>query len=227
MSITAQTSLTTINSIAFFSTFRSHCSLSHLTSIEIDLGDHVNQVTTIGTGIYTMRSIGIQPLLEFPNLRSVDLSSPLGFCLDDDFVTAMALAWPEIEHLCIRERYPVIFHSRPSNPTTMALLSFSRYNPRLRHLTLAVDATDIKMDHPSRIPRAIQTTLEFLHAVGSPLDSPSKVADILSSIFPSLSRIFGGPPGEWGEVEKLVPVLAAARADERRLAVLSNSGPAL
>ncbi|KAJ7839872.1 hypothetical protein B0H13DRAFT_1649992 [Mycena leptocephala] len=174
-----------------------------------------------------MKSIGIQPLLEFPNLRSVDLSSPLGFCLDDDFVTAMALAWPEIEHLSIRERYPVIFHSRPSNPTIMALLSFSRYNLRLRHLTLAVDATDIKMDHPSRIPRAIQTTLEFFRAVNSPLDSPpSKVADILSSIFPSLSRIFGGP-GEWGEVEKLVPVLAAARADERRLAILSNSGAAL
>ncbi|KAJ7871562.1 hypothetical protein B0H13DRAFT_2349852 [Mycena leptocephala] len=158
-----------------------------------------------------MTSDVVRPLLAFPNLRKVELSSPLGFCLDDDFVNEMALAWSEIEHLSIQGGVFI--------PTIMALHSLSRHCPRLQHLSLTVYASDVEMYHPAGTPRVIQSALAFWDAQRSPITSSVQVADLLSSIFPSLSRICYGSidRDEWEQVGKLVPIYAAIRAHERRL----------
>jgi hypothetical protein len=198
----------TSNSVAFLSKIHSYISPCHLTSIALSLWarfyDEANRT------MYLLTSDVVRPLLAFPNLREVRLSSQLGFCLDDNFVHEMALAWSKIEHLSI--------HGGASNPSIMALHFLSRYCPRLQHLSLTADASNVEMDHPSGTPRVIQSALTFWDAQHSPMKSPIQVADLLSSIFPSLSAIYGSvDPDEWKQVENLVPTYAAIRAHERQL----------
>jgi hypothetical protein len=86
----------------------------------------------------------------------------------------------------------------------------SRHCPRLQHLSLTVDTSNVEMDHPAGTPQVIQSALTFWHAQGSPINSSAQVTDLISSIFPSLSRICGSiDEDEWEQVEKLVPTYVA------------------
>ncbi|KAJ7628278.1 hypothetical protein DFH06DRAFT_1480658 [Mycena polygramma] len=194
--------------LALFSTFSApRRSPLDLTSIKVRISNGAAH-----TGLYTLSADAIQPLFGFPNLRHVALTTP-PFDLDAEFVTKMALAWPDIEHL----------QMATSRPTILSLHAFSRHCPHLHHLHFAVDATDAQMVHPPISPRVIQTALETIHVGDSPIGSPVQVAQLLSSIFPSLRRITGpgslngGTNSPWNEVGRLVPILVAARADERRI----------
>ncbi|KAJ6533484.1 hypothetical protein B0H19DRAFT_1185993 [Mycena capillaripes] len=201
----------TINSVAFLSTIPSYISPCHLSSIALFLRERDYDKVSANLAMYIMTSDVVRPLLAFPNLRKVELSSPLGFRLDDDFVEEMALAWSEIEDLSIEGGVFI--------PTIMALHSLSRHCPRLQYLSLTVDASNVEMDHPAGSPRVIQSALTFWHAQNSPITSPVQVAHLLSSIFPSLSKICYGSrdKDEWEQVENLVPTYAAIRAHERQL----------
>ncbi|KAJ7884709.1 hypothetical protein B0H13DRAFT_1889842 [Mycena leptocephala] len=203
----------TTNSFAFLSTIPSYISPRHLTSIALFLQERDYEKVSTNLAMYIMTSDVVRPLLAFPNLRKVELSSPLGFCLDDDFVNEMALAWSEIEHLSIQGGVFI--------PTIMVSIPLSSC-PRLQHLSLTVYASDVEMDHPAGTPRVIQSALTFWDAQRSPITSSVQVADLLSSIFPSLSRICYGSidRDEWEQVRKLVPIYAAIRAHERRLGQL-------
>jgi hypothetical protein len=210
LSVSVDESSTT-NSVVFLSTIPSYISPRHLISITLFLQERDYDKVSANLAMYIMTSDVVRPLLAFPNLRKVELSSPLGFCLDDDFVNEMALAWSEIEHLSIQGGVFI--------PTIMALHSLSRHCPRLQHLSFTVYASDVEMDHPAGTPRVIQSALTFWDAQRSPITSSVQVADLLSSIFPSLSRICYGSidRDEWEQVRKLVPIYAAIRAHERRL----------
>ncbi|KAJ6553893.1 hypothetical protein B0H10DRAFT_2123966 [Mycena sp. CBHHK59/15] len=209
LSVTVDESSTT-NSVVFLSTIPSYISPRHLTSIALFLHERDYEKVSANAGMYIMTSDVVRPLLAFPNLRKVELYSPLGFCLNDDFVDAMALAWSEIHHLSIQ--------GGVSNPTIMVLHSLSRHCPRLQHLWLTVDASYAEMDHPAGSPRVIQSALTFWHAQHSPINSSVHVAELLSSIFPSLSEIYASiDKDEWEQVGKLVPTYAAIRAHERQL----------
>jgi hypothetical protein len=213
LSITVDESSTT-NSVVFFSAIPSYISPHHLTSIALFLQEQDYDKVSANLAMYIMTSDVVRPLLAFPNLRKVELSSPLGFCLDDDFMDTMALAWSEIEHLSIQGG---VF-----NPTIMVLHSLSRHCPRLQYLSLTVDASNVEIDHPAGTPRVIQGALAVWNAQGSPINSSVQVADLLSSIFPSLSRIYGSiARDEWKQVGKLVPTYAAIRAHERRLGTVT------
>ncbi|KAJ6583415.1 hypothetical protein DFH09DRAFT_1308930 [Mycena vulgaris] len=231
MVVTACEDSTKINSRAFFSAIHSYSFPRHatLTSITVELTEDFDTVSA-NTAIYAMSSSVIEPLLGFPNLRHVELSSPVGFILDNEFVDAMARAWSRLESLSIEGQDAIIFRSA-LNPTIMALHSFSRHCPHLHHLSLLVDATNIQMDHPSRTPRTIHTTLRSWNSLYSPIDSPVEVADFLSSLFPSLSAIstptFSLYRPQWDQVETLVPVYAKIRADERRFGTANHVSPAL
>jgi hypothetical protein len=120
----------------FLSTIPSYISPRHLTSIALFLQERDHDKVSAHLAMYIMTSNVIRPLLAFPNLRKVELRSPLGFRLHDDFVDAMALAWSEIEHLSIE--------GGVSSPTIMALHSISRRCPRLQHISLTVDAYGLK-----------------------------------------------------------------------------------
>ncbi|KAF8133552.1 hypothetical protein K438DRAFT_1883907 [Mycena galopus ATCC 62051] len=199
----------TTNSVLFLSTIPSYISPRHLTSIALFLREWDYEKVETNPTMYIMTSDVVRPLLAFPNLRRVELSSPRGFSLDVDFVHAMALAWSELEHLSIE--------GGVSKPTIMVLYSLSR-RCRLQHLSLTVDASNVEMDHPAGTPRVIQSALTFWHAQGSPITSSVHVAELLSSIFPSLSEIYASiDEDKWKGVGKLVPTYAAIRAHERRL----------
>ncbi|KAJ7663116.1 hypothetical protein DFH06DRAFT_1324594 [Mycena polygramma] len=216
VSLSAST-CTAVDLLAFFSTFSPRCSPLDLTRVDVHLDE-----ATAHTGNHAISPHIIQPLLEFPNLRNVALTTP-PFDLDADFVTKMALAWTEIEYLNVVT----------SRPSIMCLLAFSRHCPRLRHLSFPVDATDGQMVHPPITPRTIQTALERIFVGDCPIESPVQVAQLLSSIFPSLDSICGGPSsffhntdGPWDEVERLVPVFAAVRADERQVLMAGSDAGA-
>ncbi|KAJ7208933.1 hypothetical protein GGX14DRAFT_697938 [Mycena pura] len=217
--VTSRQDCTAINSRALFWAIHTYCFTSRntLTSITVELTEDFDTLS-VNTSPYTMPSRVIRPLLGFPNLRHVNLSSPVGFILDNEFVDDMARAWPCLDRLSIKGQHTRRFPST-SNPTIMALQSFSRHCPHLRHLSLLVDATNIQMDHSSRTPRTIHTTLESWNPLYSSIDSPVEVAIFLSSLFPSLSKI-RAPINklQWKEVETLVPVYAKIRADERLFA---------
>ncbi|KAJ7879814.1 hypothetical protein B0H13DRAFT_2345926 [Mycena leptocephala] len=105
----------------------------------------------------------------------------------------------------------------------MALHPISRHCPRLQHLSLTIDASNVEMDHPAGTPRVVQSTLAFWHAQDSPINSSVHVAELLSSIFPSLSEIYTSmDKDEWEQVGNLVPTYATIRAHERRLGQAST-----
>ncbi|KAJ7113630.1 hypothetical protein C8R44DRAFT_881909 [Mycena epipterygia] len=159
----------------------------------------------------------------FTNLHDVDITSPLGFILDDSFVVAMALAWPQIKRLAIRAMYPTWGHFGPS---TTALFSLARNCPLLYHLTMHVDFTRVHKP-TSRPARVVQTALVAANFADSPIESPVQTARLLSSIFPALSSVRGSlglHEEKWAEVERLVPEYAAIRADEREYGA-SARGP--
>ncbi|KAJ7500771.1 hypothetical protein B0H11DRAFT_2376433 [Mycena galericulata] len=96
LSVTVDGSSTT-NSAILLSTIPSYISPRHLTSIALFLREWDYDKVSANPAMYIMTSNVVRPILAFPNLRKVELSSPRGFCLDDDFVDAMALAWSDDE----------------------------------------------------------------------------------------------------------------------------------
>ncbi|KAJ7453206.1 hypothetical protein FB451DRAFT_1409066 [Mycena latifolia] len=66
---------------------------------------------------HTMTSVELRPLLKFTSLSHLSLLPPYGFSVGDEFVDAMTLAWPQIEHLDIGA-------GRETMPSIMTLFSF-------------------------------------------------------------------------------------------------------
>ncbi|KAJ7220323.1 hypothetical protein GGX14DRAFT_434181, partial [Mycena pura] len=229
--VTSRQDSGTNNFHTLFWAIHTYCFTSHntLTSITVELTEDFDTVSA-NTFPYIMSSRVTQPLLGFPNLRHVRLFFPLGFILDNEFVDTMARAWPCLESLWIEGQHTLYFPST-SNPTIMALQSFSRHCPHLRHLSLLVEATNIQMDHSSQTPRTIHTTLKSWDPLHSSIESPIQVAIFLSSLFPSLSTIYTPRSSlhelQWKEVETLVPVYAKICADERQFGMASHSSPPL
>ncbi|KAJ7113627.1 hypothetical protein C8R44DRAFT_984764 [Mycena epipterygia] len=207
LSIIARGFLTEINSAALFSVFQSQCSFSNLRSISINLDE--GEPLQMHMPMYTRTSAILRPLLALINLRHVLISSLPKFILDDAFVDAMALAWPHIKSLSIRGMS--YGHCGLSPP---ALFSLARSFPALRNLTLDVDFT--RVHKPASQPaQATQTALVYADFADSPIGSPVETAGLLSSISPALSRVEGVHDEKWAEVERLVPMFAAIRADEQ------------
>ncbi|KAJ7658153.1 hypothetical protein DFH06DRAFT_1327441 [Mycena polygramma] len=217
-------------------TLRDHCSHHHLTSISITLSTaipHPGQEER-----YAVTPAVLRPLLVFPNLSRLFIVSASDYRLDDNFIEAMSTAWPKISRLYFHR------HSRDGaiptwggSVTLSALAAFARRCPMLADLELDVDARVVPAGpHPSSHgPVVRQTSLKYTTVGASPIKSPSRVAHFLSSIFPALRLISGsrvhGLPAEqeqqlirdgrsnfhnWEEVQKLVPLLAAARSDEEQ-----------
>ncbi|KAJ7128819.1 hypothetical protein C8R43DRAFT_897087 [Mycena crocata] len=164
-------------------------------------------------------STALQPLLRFPNLTDVVVTLPKSgsFQLDDAFAAGMAIAWPQLVNLSLGGCDP----AAPQSVTIMALFSFARHCPQLLRLCLAFDATrfpEMLPEDASRAPRVIQTACRSLIVLDSPIQSSFQVASLLSSIFPN-SRVIASPHGQhkekWDEVNKMLPMFAALRRDER------------
>ncbi|KAJ7447467.1 hypothetical protein FB451DRAFT_779082 [Mycena latifolia] len=227
---------------SLFLTISTHCDHTHLTSVTVHLGTLLTtRFDLTDTARFTTRAETIEPLLVFPNLAHVSLTSAIGFCLDGEFLQAMARAWPKIESLALSRSYPAptadeVQHpatfSPPSYATILSLASFARHCPLLHFLQLPFDAQNMAQTR-SPEPRPVQTVLTALHVLDSPLDDAMAAARFLSSIFPSLitietsRNIFHGPNPvlndgtaeftwhkHWMTAARLVPEFATVRAED-------------
>ncbi|KAI4519594.1 hypothetical protein K525DRAFT_205695 [Schizophyllum commune Loenen D] len=98
----------------------------------------------------------------------------------------LARAWPLLEQLCIQGTYS---HSIAPLWSLQDLYAFAIFTPRLRHLTIDFDATNMTAPSfpPLHIPQMQLTHLEIL--CFSPIGDPDTVASILSDAFPSLHTV--------------------------------------
>ncbi|KAJ7511577.1 hypothetical protein B0H11DRAFT_1788829 [Mycena galericulata] len=190
---------------AFFTTLADHASHSHLTHLDVHIGESLDPVSYSGTLLV------LPPLLTFHNLRYVSLELPFGMAIDDSWCSS--LAFPHLEELVLEPR-----GSPPSTVRLAALVAFARNCPVLRELTLPVDATDTAALTLPLQPRVRQTNLRRVWFPDSPIRSAPPVARFLSSLFPCIDRLNAFAPEEnwsllWDQVAELLPVLTDVRAE--------------
>ncbi|KAJ7453767.1 hypothetical protein FB451DRAFT_1280753 [Mycena latifolia] len=179
-------------------------------------------------GVITSRSL--RSLFCFANISSIDISSPLGFDLDDSLVEELAGAWPCIESL----RLHAVRKDIQPRATLKSLQYLAQSCPRLRLLDMSIDATFVPAPH-SHGSRVIHENLLFLKAEHSPISSSLPVARFLSGIFPNLQSIETDRDYEdnedaeevaengeaiafhqlWAEVVQQIPEFLWARQEER------------
>ncbi|KAK6969230.1 hypothetical protein R3P38DRAFT_797590 [Favolaschia claudopus] len=221
--ILSRCSKTAPYSTALFRALYAGCDSQQLTSLTITVSSADSLASA--TSDDALKADLLRPLLALRQIQILELTFPSGVIFESDrLVDDMAHAWPNLE-LLMFEGDSLVGATR--YPTLMALLSLSRHCPRLYKLSLPVNATEIRMDHASRAPRVVQTMLQSWDVSYSPLDSPSKVARLLSSVFPRLSIVVSRGSKyakKWHDVSRLIPELAASREDERSLMVAERSG---
>ncbi|KAF8992361.1 hypothetical protein BDQ17DRAFT_1369608 [Cyathus striatus] len=155
----------------------------------------------------------IKPLIVFSNLKVFSMLE-------------MATSWRNIEYLAFISTNGWYTQPIISKITLMDLLPFAEHCPFLGELSFPIDATfPPEIDTHMIRTRICQTHLKKL-VENSPIKKPSLVAAFLSGIFPSLQQIiYNGPHNQeavtaanertWGQVEELVKVFSAVRAEER------------
>jgi hypothetical protein len=125
----------------------------------------------------------VRLLLCFGNLEIIQITSSVGFDLDDVTVHDMVGAWPRLQRLRLQS-----FHRPlPSRVTLQCLRSFAQYCPSLNFLDLAFDASDVPAAQSQNCTP--HRGLNFLDASMCPITAPLPVARFLSSLFPSLIGI--------------------------------------
>ncbi|KAK7007830.1 hypothetical protein R3P38DRAFT_3211476 [Favolaschia claudopus] len=223
LAILSRSSKTAPYSTALFRALYAGCDSQQLTSLTITVSSSDSLASASSDD--ALKADLLRPLLALRQIQILELTFPSGVIFENDrLVDDMAHAWPNLKVLMF-EGDSLVGATR--YPTLMALLSLSRHCPRLYRLSLSVNATEIRMDHASRAPRVVQVMLKSWDVSYSPLDSPPKVARLLSSVFPRLSIVPSPESGfakKWHDVSRLLPELAASREDERLLIVAERSG---
>jgi hypothetical protein len=166
----------------------------------------------------------LRPLLSFVNLQKIIIRSCHRFKLDNDFVGAMAKAWP---HLRVLQLGSYGSWGGQLDVTLAGLVPLVQHCPNLRRLGIVIDATVV--DHSLDIP-ASNTKLKALSLGDSLIEDPASVAACLSGLFPFLNSIAGWNNsihwfsiedrakyrGRWDEVVRLTKIFADVRQMERR-----------
>ncbi|KAJ7495526.1 hypothetical protein FB451DRAFT_1478426 [Mycena latifolia] len=154
-------------------------------SSEID--PSANAPTSDQINMYCVRGDMLLPLFSFANLVSVTLVHPVGFDLDDAIVLGMAHAWSRIESLALLAGSFRHVHPRV---TLEGLSAFAEHCPRLRSLSMTLDATMVpKLRGNDKKPRVTQESLTCVDVYLSLISKPGRVAVFLSAIFPELRWI--------------------------------------
>ncbi|KAJ7729739.1 hypothetical protein B0H16DRAFT_1586162 [Mycena metata] len=204
--------------LVFYTTLSEHCSHASLRQITVRLSPGLDG--TAGAGRYSL-----EPLLDFPHLTTVELSSPNGFDLDDGAVLTLARAWPHLEELVLR----CAGRATAPHVTLEGIRTLAQHCLRLRRLHLFLDATVV----PSLADRRIrQDALQHLEVESSPIATPTmSVAKFLSATFTNLTVISTAYEDDdiddvtnhlaWKEVEGFLPDLLEIREQERRWARLT------
>ena len=159
----------------------------------------------------------ISPLLHFPHISEFKHT---GYCyldLNDSDVALMARAWPHLKSFIIRDAGRLTHH---------AFLPLAKYCPELEVLGMTIDATNVS-DYEEGPERGAK--LRELMIFQSSMDDSALVAAFISGIFPNVVEIsfsfFKKTPDsavphdrahwtKWKDVERLIPIFAAARRQE-------------
>ncbi|KAH7909873.1 hypothetical protein BJ138DRAFT_1088702 [Hygrophoropsis aurantiaca] len=164
----------------------------------------------------------IAHLFVFRNLTVLDLEFANAFMLDDDDLTRMARAWPNLLELRLGE----VGHWKMEKRITFAgFYSLIELCSNLRELSLSIDATVglSRLIQPRNRSRNMK--LRELWFYDSPIQNPAQVAVFVSDILPNVKFIYAsyGPltpqtveyEKKWKETVRLLKFFALARKQER------------
>ncbi|KAJ6575747.1 hypothetical protein DFH09DRAFT_981276 [Mycena vulgaris] len=218
-----------------YSALASACAHSPLSSLALGEANRLfsepdpTQATAAQIAISLVHGRQLRPLFVLANLRTVSLSTPVGFDLDNATVSELAHAWPHLETLQFGASD---FVHVPSRVTLAGLLPFAKHCSLLRTLEIPLDASVVPAwaDQTTRQKRIAQKRLTELRVQRSPIFAPLAVAGFLSSVFPTLrsvctDREYRTNTAEhqealvlhrkWKDVESALPLLHTVRAEER------------
>ncbi|KAF8637721.1 hypothetical protein AX17_002624 [Amanita inopinata Kibby_2008] len=187
----------------------------------------------------------LRPLLDFPNLTSLELVHQYPVIVTLDELGELAEKWPSLETLLLNNEPAFINHSRL---TLDALLPFAKHCPRLHHLGLFINASTLGQPYhstpttslsPSKRIRApyngpVFKSLRKLSMGVSLLADEKGVALFLSTICPldcqldsgvtwddmvrvgfDLARAIQVRCDRWSRVEEMLPGMIELRLQER------------
>ncbi|KAJ7101433.1 hypothetical protein B0H15DRAFT_411631 [Mycena belliarum] len=216
----------------------SHSALQELSVNNVDGGTIAPTPATIAN--YVVGGYLVAALFCFKNLTSLRLAPPVGFDLDDDTAWDMARAWPKIQHLSLTAA-TALHHT--TSMSLRGLRAFAAHCHELRTLSITVDASTIPPFDYSPGTSLCQHALYRLDVAVSPISDPPNVARFMSALFPALAvirtlqdwrwneevsetvneetAVARQRHTQWKEVEKLIPIFAAVRQEERRRAAAS------
>lgn len=172
----------------------------------------------------------IKPILKLPNLTSFEFVHHYPLCLSPEDIELFARSCPSIETLLLNTE-PVFLTE--SKLTLDSLLPFAKHCPRLSHLGLFVDATDVPEFSPTAPPKPF-TNLSRLSMGVSIISDDASPALYLSQLLPSTTEIDYGITWDedqhtsealinivrdrcdlWDRVAQAVPMLSTLRMQER------------
>ncbi|KAG1740201.1 uncharacterized protein EDB91DRAFT_1347153 [Suillus paluster] len=131
----------------------------------------------------------LTPLHAFRNLTQLLIENGCTMSMDDEQLRQLARVWPKLEVLAI-SRFVVI--DNIIIPTFRGLIGLVQLCPGLTSLTLVIDTTglpDIGMAYISPGGGICNKHLKNLVLSNSPIESPMRVALVLSGLFPNLMRV--------------------------------------
>ena len=151
----------------------------------------------------------LQPLFTLTNLTFVDLNIlHCTFDLDDEALLLMAMSWPFLQTLYLGH---IAGWHHVSNITLDGLVPLVECCPELQNLGIVLDAT---IDPTLHEDGPINDKITHLHLGDSIIEPvsesyPCHIAQFLSELFPSLTKIYACGRGEavaeaWDSVENMV-----------------------
>ncbi|KAJ7617016.1 hypothetical protein B0H17DRAFT_1340988 [Mycena rosella] len=197
-----------IAAIHFLQSARASFELLTLTFCDFPMADTTSAFYSVLSQCILSHSSLESMILIYPDPESDNnpIFSAFGFDLNDVTVADMARAWPRLKTL------DLLSVDRPARQrvTLDGLRSLSRYCPLLQSLEMTFDASVVPEMDPAVAPIGPQQ-LTWLFVGHSRILGPAAVAQFISSIFPSVTRIpvdtRGNEPEEiarqarWKEVE--------------------------
>ena len=183
----------------------------------------------------------LRPLLEFTQLREVNISPPWGFALDNDFFRDIAKAW--IHLLDLRLAHARWCLHAPLATTLLALSYFAAYCPDLKTLAIRFDAeawTDDLTEQELWRPKITDSYYGVLRGKPSmsklntlwinrfPIAQPEQVALYIHRLFPELQpwcergTSTAANSGDerrwnkaWSEVQRYLEAMAEIKEEEK------------
>ncbi|KAI1785003.1 hypothetical protein LXA43DRAFT_1066304 [Ganoderma leucocontextum] len=216
---------------ALCTALKHHPSRPHIREVGIRLGSTNGFKGCLYGGLDSEPDIfGPETITPLVQLESVTNLTVLGWCdiyLDDHFFKRAIGHWSQLEHLelyCGSPRKMSFSSSCLSSVTLASLAILAGSCPRLRVLSLLIDAKEVPLDDPTDPMRYCvdpeKSSLTTLVVGSSPLKDPVKVASFLSRIFPKLECLRNDGHDRacarlWTQTNRLLREFKLIRCQER------------